>query len=97
MVKGPGGAMDLVVGVGKVVVVMEHTAKDGSPKVLPECTLPVTGLGVVTRIITDLAVFDVRSGGGLVLRELMSPDATLDEVRAKTSAAFTVDLLPRQS
>jgi 3-oxoacid CoA-transferase len=95
MVKGPGGAMDLVAGVRRVVAVMEHTAKDGTPKVLPACTLPVTGLGVVNVIITDLAVFDVKPGGGLVLREIMAPGATLEDVRVKTAAGFEVDLRSR--
>jgi 3-oxoacid CoA-transferase len=91
MVKGPGGAMDLVAGVKRVVAVMEHTSKDGSPKILKECTLPITGLGVVNLIITDLAVFEVKEGGGLVLLELQ-PGASLDDVRAKTGAPFEVGL-----
>ena len=91
MVKGPGGAMDLVAGVKRVVAVMEHTSKDGSPKILKECTLPITGKGVVNLIITDLAVFDVKPGGGLVLIELQA-GANLDDVRAKTGAPFDVAL-----
>ena len=91
MVKGPGGAMDLVAGVKRVVVVMEHTARDGSPKILKECTLPITGLGVVDLIITELCVFEVKEGGGLMLIELLS-DATVDDIRAKTGAPFEVAL-----
>jgi 3-oxoacid CoA-transferase len=91
MVKGPGGAMDLVAGVKRVVAVMEHTSKDGSPKILKECTLPITGKGVVNLIITELAVFEVKEGGGLRLIELQ-PGASLDDVRAKTGAPFGVAL-----
>ncbi len=91
MVKGPGGAMDLVAGVRRVVAVMEHCAKDGSSKILPQCTLPITGQGVVSLIITDLCVFEVKSGGGLLLTEL-HPGVALDDVRAKTGAPFDVAL-----
>ena len=91
MIKGPGGAMDLVAGVKRVVAVMEHTSKDGSPKILKKCTLPITGLGVVNLIITDLCVFEVKEGGGLVLTEIHS-DATVDDIRAKTGAPFEVAL-----
>jgi 3-oxoacid CoA-transferase len=92
MIKGPGGAMDLVAGVKRVVAVMEHTSKDGSPKILKKCTLPITGLGVVNLIITDLCVFEVKpDGGGLVLTEIHS-NATVDEIRAKTGAPFGVAL-----
>ena len=89
MVKGMGGAMDLVAGVRRVVVVMEHSEKSGAPKLVKRCSLPLTGAGVVDLLITDLAVFEI--GGGVRLTELAS-GVTLDEVKAKTEAEFTVAL-----
>lgn len=89
MVKGIGGAMDLVAGVGRVVVIMEHTAK-GEAKIVRECTLPLTGAGVVNMIVTDLCVFEVRPEG-LALVDL-APDTTLDDVRDNTEADFLVAL-----
>src|SRR5262245_31111197 len=84
-----GGAMDLVAGVKKVVVVMEHSAKD-EPKLLKRCTLPLTGAGVVDMVITDLGVFTIdKKGGGMTLIEL-APDVTLEDIRSKTDARYTV-------
>ena len=90
-VKGMGGAMDLVAGVQKVVVLMEHTAKDGSPKIVPQCTLPLTGKNVVNRIITDLGVMDITSCG-VVLVEL-AQDVTLEQIKAATGVELITDRL----
>lgn len=89
MVKGMGGAMDLVAGVKRVVVVMEHTNKAGESKVLKECKLPLTGKEVVDLIITDLCVFEVSRGKGMTLIEL-APGVTEEEIAAKTEAAYSV-------
>ncbi|WDE15404.1 CoA transferase subunit B [Acinetobacter schindleri] len=90
-VKGMGGAMDLVAGVQKVVVLMEHTAKDGTSKIVPQCTLPLTGKGVVNRIITDLGVMDITSRG-IVLIEL-AQDVTLEQIKAATGVEMITDAL----
>jgi 3-oxoacid CoA-transferase B subunit len=88
MVKGMGGAMDLVAGVKKVVVTMDHNAKSGSPKLLKSCSLPLTGVGVVDMVITDLGVFEIDENG-MTLTEL-APEVTVDEVKEKTEANFKV-------
>jgi 3-oxoacid CoA-transferase B subunit len=91
MVKGMGGAMDLVAGVKRVVVVMDHASKAGEPKLLKECSLPLTGQRVVDMVITNLGVFDVKRGEGMTLVEL-ADRVTLDEVKAQTEAAYKVAL-----
>ena len=89
MVKGMGGAMDLVAGVRRVVVLMEHTA-GGKPKLLKQCTLPLTGAGVVDMVVSDFGVFAIdRHGRGVTLLE-MAPGVTLEDISGNTEAAFTV-------
>ena len=89
MVKGMGGAMDLVAGVKRVVVVMDHTEKTGAPKLLHRCNLPLTGAGVVDLLITDLGVFEIDKKTGVTLIQL-ADGVQLDEVKAKTEASFAV-------
>jgi len=88
MVKGMGGAMDLVAGVKKVVVMMDHNAKDGAPKLLKRCTLPLTGAHVVNMVITDLGVFRIEKDG-MTLAEL-APEISVEEIRKRTEASFTL-------
>lgn len=88
-VKGMGGAMDLVAGVQKVVVLMEHCAKDGTPKIVKNCSLPLTGQAVVHRVITDLGVMDITSGGVELIE--LAKDVTLEQIRAVTGVPLTFD------
>ena len=90
MIKGMGGAMDLVAGVKKIIVVMEHNAKDGSPKFIPECTLPLTGKNVVDMIITDLAVFKRDDHDSPFKLIELAPGVTAEEVAEKTTAHYIV-------
>jgi 3-oxoacid CoA-transferase subunit B len=90
MVKGMGGAMDLVAGVKRVVVVMEHVEKSGAPKILQACSLPLTGAGVVDLVVTDLAVFDLARGKRPLTLLEVAPGVSLEEIRAKTGAPFEV-------
>lgn len=90
MIKGMGGAMDLVAGVKKIIVVMEHNAKDGSPKFIPACTLPLTGKNVVDMIITDIAVFQRPDKTSAFKLIEIAPGVSVDDVRAKTTAQFEV-------
>lgn len=90
MIKGMGGAMDLVAGVKKIIVVMDHCAKDGSPKFIPSCTLPLTGANVVDMIITDLAVFKRENHDAPFKLIELAPGVTADEVAAKTTAEYEV-------
>ena len=93
MIKGMGGAMDLVAGVKKIIVVMEHTSKDGSPKFIPACTLPLTGRNVVDMIVTDLCVFQRPDHDSPFQLIELAPGVTAEEVAAKTSAHFTTAAL----
>ncbi|WP_428027364.1 CoA transferase subunit B [Altererythrobacter sp.] len=92
MIKGMGGAMDLVAGVKKIIVVMDHNAKDGSPKFIPECTLPLTGTNVIDMIITDLAVFQRPDHDSPFRLIELAPGVTAEEVAEKTTAKYEVEL-----
>lgn len=92
MIKGMGGAMDLVAGVKKIIVVMDHCAKDGSPKFIPACTLPLTGTDVVDMIITDLCVFQRADHDSPFRLTELAPGVSAEDVAAKTTAAYDLDL-----
>lgn len=91
MIKGMGGAMDLVANIKRVVVLMTHNAKDGSAKFVNKCDLPLTGIKCVNCVITDLAVFEIRDGSPVLVRH--SPDVTIDEIRERTECKFSVELV----
>lgn len=93
MIKGMGGAMDLVANIKRVVVLMTHNAKDGSPKLVEKCVLPLTGVKVVSRVITDLGVFDIIGGKTTLIKK--ADDISIDEITQRTGAKFTIDLLPQ--
>ena len=90
MVKGMGGAMDLVAGTENIIVAMMHSNKAGESKILPECTLPITGVGVVKRIVTELAVLDVLPEGGFKLME-RAPGVSIEEIQSKTAGKLVVE------
>jgi 3-oxoacid CoA-transferase subunit B len=90
IIKGMGGAMDLVANVKRVVILMEHVAKDGKAKLLQDCTFPLTGKACVDRVITDLCVMDIDSKGGRLVK--LADGVSVEEVKSKTEASFTVDL-----
>ncbi|MCC8417312.1 MAG: CoA transferase subunit B [Rickettsia endosymbiont of Bryobia graminum] len=90
MVKGMGGAMDLVANVKRVVVLMEHVAKDGSSKLLKKCTLPLTGINIVSRVITDLGIFDITKDSMILIKK--ADDVSIEEIKTKTEAEFTISL-----
>lgn len=90
MIKGMGGAMDLVANVKRVVILMEHVAKDGSPKLLKQCSFPLTGIACVDRVITDLGIMDIDKQGMHLIK--IADGVSLDEIRAKTEAEFTVNI-----
>jgi len=95
MVKGMGGAMDLVAGVKRVVVLMTHTTKTGEPKILKHCSLPLTGKGVVDKVITELCIFEISDTGMTLTQH--APDVSIEDIRSKTEGTFSVSLPPHQT